>query len=258
MRTHVGCALLLVGGLTACDAPEAPEEFDELVVWLYENHPTEDPAYLEVGMDSLVAWIEAEEEMEAQYSISSLSADAVNGLDDVERSTEGLVGMAVVTGSDYTVAEAADAMIVVSIDEVYPEFVTYQRQWLGDSDPDCFMDLDCDRAESLENYEAHYEFNLITIAESQNQYVWVQAATGATLFQRNWLTVPPDVNQSAAQVEEQMYLNLFVPRDSGGHWRLQATWMDPTLDDIDQIAINAIGRSMRTNSETLEAYFASR
>lgn len=251
-------ALTLLATLSACTSVEAPAEFDELVVWLYENHPTEDPAYLEVGMDSLVAWIEGEEDLEDQYSISSLSAETVDGLDGVTRSADGLVGMAVVTGSEYPVADAADAMIVVSIDEIYAEFVTYQRQWLGDSDADCFIDRDCDRAESLENYEAHYELNLITIAESQNQYVWVQAATGPTLFQRNWLTEPPDVNQSAAEVEEQMYLNLFVPRDAGGHWRLQATWMDPTLDDIDQIAINAIGRSMRTNSETLESYFAGR
>ncbi len=254
---RVACTLVLVAALTACRAVEAPEEFDELVVWLYENHPTEDPAYLEAGVDSLVAWIEGEEEIANRYTISALGEDAVNALDEVERVAWGLVGMAVITGSEYTVDDAADAMVIASIDDVYPEFVTYQRQWLGDSDPGCFVDLDCARAESLENYEAHYAGNLITIAESQNQYVWVEAATGPTFFQRNWLTHPPEVNQSLAEVDEQMYLNLFVPREAGGHWRLQATWMDPTLDDIDQAAIGAVAGSMRRNSETLDEYFAS-
>ena len=257
MMARFACVLALLAGLSACTAVEAPQEFDELVVWLYENHPTEDPAYLEAGMDSLVAWIEGEEEIADRYTISGLSEQSVNGLDDVERAAWGLVGMAVVTSSDFTVADAADAMIVVSIDEIYPEFVTYQRQWLGDSDPDCFLALDCERAESLENYEAHYELNLITIAESQNQYVWVEAETGPAFFQRNWLTEPPDVNQAAAEVNEQMYLNLFVPRESGGHWRLQATWMDPTMNSIDQAAIGLVGGSMRRNSETLDEYFAS-
>lgn len=250
-------ALALLATLSACVAVEAPEELDELVVWLYENHPTDDPAYLEAGVDSLVAWIEAEEEIANRYTISGLGEEAVNGLDETERVAWGLVGMAVITDSEYTVDDAARAMVITSIDEIYPEFVTYQRQWLDESDPDCFVAVDCDRAESLENYEAHYTGNLITVAESQNQYVWVDAATGWTFFQRNWLTVPPEVNQSLAEVDEQMYLNLFVPRESGGHWRLQATWMDPTLDDIDQAAIGAVAGSMRRNSETLEEYFAS-
>jgi hypothetical protein len=240
--------------LAACRPPEAPEEFDDLVVYLYERHADDNLATMEVGVDALIQWVVAQEDLENQYEISPLSEEAVDALDEVDRSAVEMVGLAVMTQSDYSVDDAAHAMIAADIDDVYADtFVEYERQWDGDGQ--CFLDHDCERVEAQENYEAHYPFNIITIAESWNQYVWVEADAGTTFVQRNWQVVPPTVNQAFMEVDEQMYLNLFVPREGGGFWRLQATWMIVTQDSVeDWVALNATGGSMRDNSETLDAY----
>lgn len=242
--------------LAACRPPEAPEEFDDLVVWLYAHHQDEDTASMEVGVDALLDWTLEQEEIEDQYEITSLGEETVDALDEVDRSAEEMVGLAVVTASEYEVDDAAYAMIVAEIDDVYPDtFVEYERQW--DGDPDCFMSHECARLEARENYEAHYPLGLETIAESWNQYVWIEAQTGPTFVQRNWLVHPPETNSELLEVDEQMYLNMFVPWEGGGHRRLQATWMIVTQDEIDDsLALNVTGRSMRDNSETLDEYMA--
>ncbi|MCP4873723.1 MAG: hypothetical protein GY898_33975 [Proteobacteria bacterium] len=249
--------LLIALVASGCVAPpEAPAELDELSVWLFSHHQDEDPAAMISGIDRLADFVDAslEDSLDEDWDISSLTEETVDDVDDVDRSTDGMVAIAVFTESDYTVDDAAFAMVGSEIDEVYPDsFSEYERTW--DTDHECFLDLSCDRTSASEHYQAEFPLNLHTISELQNEYVWVEGSERRAMVQRNWLISPPETNSSLLEVDEQFHLNMFIESASGGFVRLQAAWMIVTQDAVNPVtAVRLVGDNYRTNSETLDAY----
>ncbi len=247
--------------LSACKPPpEAPAELDELASYIYAHHPDEDTAALQAGLESLTAWLESNwAEAEDGYVIGALDDATVDGVDGVDRGTEDMIGLAVPTASTYTVDEATYAMVGVPCDQVYPDmFVEYEREFFGDAE--CFLDRECDRLEARENMESHFPLEVVSIAQSYNEYVWVELDAGWAMVQRNWLEVPPEVTgvlASYIEVDEQFYLNLFLPAETG-FWRLQATWMIFSQDGVpEDAAMNLAVNNMVDNSETLDIYLDS-
>ncbi len=252
-------ALALLFVASGCKPPpEAPAELDELAGYLYAHHPDEDPAAMQVGLEALTDWLETNwAEAEEGYIITALDEETVDGVDDVDRATAGMIGLAVPTASVYSVDQAAHAMVGVMCDEVYPEmFVEYERDTFGDVD--CFLARDCDRLESREYMESHFVGGMVvSIAQSYNEYLWVELDGGWAMVQRNWLELPPDVTGALAsyiEVDEQFYLNLFLPA-TAGFWRLQATWMIFAQDGVpEDAAMQMAVNNMTGNSETLDEY----
>ena len=105
--------------------------------------------------------------------------------------------------------------------------------------------------------ESHFALGVVSISEAYNQYLWVDLADGPAMLQRNWLVEPPDVSGPLSdyiEVDEQFYLNLFLPR-SGGFWRLQATWMIFSQDGVpEDAALTLAVNNMTDNSDTLDTY----
>jgi hypothetical protein len=259
-RAPLFTALLATLTVGCKPPPEAPAELDELAGYLYSHHPDEDPAAMKVGLESLKAWLDANwAEAEEGYEISALDEATVDGVDEQDRATEEMLGLAVPTASIYTVDQAAYAMVGVSCDEVYPDmFVEYERDFFGD--PDCFLARDCDRLEAREFMESHFALGVVSIAQSYNEYLWVELDSGWAMVQRNWLEMPPEVSGPLAsyiEVDEQFYLNLFLP-SADGFWRLQATWMIFSQDGVpEDAAMNLAVNNMTDNSATLDAWLAA-
>ncbi len=246
-------AVLVLAGCRV--PPEAPAEIDDLTTYLYENHDNEDPLVLVAGVDSFVTWLDENfETLEDKYSITPLSEETVDSLDDQDRTSEGLIGLAVVTTSDHPVDNAAFANTAVSIEEVYgDQYTDYEREVVGDVD--CFLATDCDRLEVDERYTAHFALGLQSQSHMYNQYVWSEGQAGHAYIQRNWLVEKPVVNSDLLDVDQQMYLNVLLPRGNGGHYRLQATWMIVTQSGVDPgVALNLTANSMRGSSEELETW----
>lgn len=247
---------LAILALAGCRVPpEAPAEIDDLTTYLYENHDEEDPLVLAAGVDSFVTWLDENfETLDDKYSITPLSEETVDSLDDEDRTSEGLIGLAVVTTSEHSVEDAAFANTAVSIEEVYgDQYTDYTREVVGDVD--CFLAAECDRLESDERYTAHFPLGLQSQSHMYNQYVWSEGEVGRAYIQRNWLVEKPTVNNDLLDVDQQMYLNVLLPRESGGHYRLQATWMIVTQSGVDPgVALNLTANSMRGSSEELETW----
>jgi hypothetical protein len=245
---------------TACKPPpEAPRELDELAAYIYAHHADEDPAAEQDALSKLTAWLEENwADAEDGYEIGALDEATVDSLDDVDRATEGMLGLAVPTASEHSVDEAAYAMLAVLESEVYPKmFVEYEREQIGDID--CFLAHDCDRVEARENMKSDFGL-VVSVSQAYNRYLWVDLEGGPAFVQQNWIEFPPDVTGTLAsyvEVDEQFYLNLFMPR-ADGFWRLQATWMIFTQDGVPQdVAMNMAVANMQGNSETLDDYLAS-
>ncbi len=235
--------------------PEAPEELDELVSWLYAHHPDEDPEAMASGVDRLGDWLDGhlDEAILDDWGVSPLSEEAVDAVDEVDRSTEEMAALAVFTQSTHLIESAAFAMVGSEIDVVYPDsFSEYNREWA--SDPDCFLSKDCDRAEAFEHYTASFPFGIYTTSELQNEYLWVEGEQRRAMVQRNWLLTRPDTNSPLLEVDEMFHLNLFLEYGSG-FVRLQSAWMIVTQDAVNPTAaVRLVGDNYRTNSETLEAW----
>ncbi len=259
LHSSLPAALALLA-LACKPPPEAPAELDELAGYIYGHHADEDPAAMQAGLEALTTWLEQNwAEAEDGYVISALDEATVDGVDDVDRATENMIGLAVPTASVYSVDQAVYSMVGVMCDEVYPDmFVEYERDTFGDTD--CFLDRDCDRLEAREFMESHFALGVVSIAQSYNDYLWVELEGGWAMVQRNWLEQPPEVSGPLAsyiEVDEQFYLNLFLPADDG-FWRLQATWMIFSQDGVpEDAAMNMAVSNMTGNSETLDAYLAT-
>lgn len=216
--------LLLLPSLVACKAPpEAPDDLFELAAYLYEHGWDEDQEALVVGLEQLGTWLEANQDLAYEgYEVGALSEQAVDSLDETDRITAEMVGLSLTRLSRHPVEDSTWALVSVDQSEIYPDtFAEYGREYL--SGPDCFTARSCERMEAMEELHSTFPLGLETWSTAHNQYVWAEIEGGLAMVHRNWQVDPPEVSSDLMKVDEQAYLNLFVP-GSQGAWRLQAQW----------------------------------
>jgi hypothetical protein len=265
--THSRIGLVLALCANACKAPpEAPEVLEDLAVYLYSYHQDEDPEVMLAGSEQLRIWFSEEWDQEDDdgYTITSLGQDVVDALNDSaiyqhpdanpSRSVEGMLGVAVGTHGAYDVDDYAGAMVDVDQDEVFPsDFSEYERTWYL-AEPECFRARECLRIEALEYMKSRLPLGMSTTGETYNQYLWVELETGWAMVHRNWQVYPPDASMGALEVDDQFYLNLFLP-GVGGAYRLQATWMVGKQSSVPEgMALALTSNHMFDNSDSLEEY----
>ncbi len=224
MRLHSTlCAALGIALLGCRPPPEAPDDLIDLAAFLFEHGWDEDQEALVVGLEQLTSWLESHEEEALEgYEVNPLSEEAFDAVDDKDRSTADMVGLSLTRLSHHSVEDSSWALVSVEQDEIYPEtFADYEREYL--SGPECFVERSCERMEAMEDLHSTFALGLETWSYAHNQYVWADLEGGAAMVHRNWQVDPPEVNSDLMKVDEQSYLNLFVP-GSQGVWRLQAQW----------------------------------
>jgi len=217
-------SLLFPLALAACKPPpEAPEDLYELAAYLYGHAWDEEQEALLVGLEQLTTWLEANEEAALEgYGVGSLSEETMDAVDDEDRTTVEMVGLSLTRLSHHPVEDSAWALVDVDQSEIFPgTFAEYEREYI--SGPDCFVDLSCDRMEAIEELHSTFPLGLETWSTAFNQYAWAEMDSGTAMVHRNWQVDPPETSSDLMSVDEQAYLNLFVP-GSEGAWRLQAQW----------------------------------
>ncbi len=253
--------ILLILGLVVAQAckppPDAPTQLDDLCTYLFSHHSDEDSANMEAGVNNLITWLDKNLEMTLEgYSVSGLDSTTTGALDGQERSVLGIFGVAVGTESAFPLADAVYAMVAVDQEEIHGDYYSdYQRDYL--SDPACFLAQSCPRLEATEEYEAHFTLGITSRNYTHNQYLWVDTYGGLAMAHRAWLVEPPEVDFYWLQVEQQYYLDVFVPA-AGGHRRLQVTWMVNNQDAVPQdLVMNLVIDGMIDHSDNMEDWFNS-
>lgn len=245
--------------LAACARPpDAPEELNELVGYLYTNVAEEDPAPLQVGAINMDVWLDAriEETLEG-YTVNNLTEEAISALGDGERDLEGLAGAAVGHTSELSPYDLAEAIVVDDPMDIYTgTYVEFERTFEGD--PDCFATGECDWLES----EVHASFDYVIMqvqTHSRVQYRWVDTEVGQVYVERTWLRDPAIVTSELVEVDQQYYLRMILPEGSGAR-SLQATWVVARLigDMPENTALNLLINSMAKQAETLDAYIEAK
>jgi len=252
-RLFVPCALLC-----ACRPPvEAPAGLADLAAYLYAHHPDEDPGALAAGLANLRAWLEAHPEGALEgYEVAALDEATVDALDERDRTVAGMVGLSVTRVSAFPVEDSTWALAAVDQDEIYPDtFVAYAREYL--TDLDCFLARTCPRLEAMEEPPSSFILGIQSQSTAHNQYVWAEVPEGWAMVHRNWQVEPPIVDISWLEVDEQAYLNVFVP-GTDGVWRMQAQWTvyDEDNDVPIDVAMQAVIDFLVKCHDDLEAWLA--
>ena len=247
-----------VGAWGCRPPPDAPEELDELVGYLYENVAADDPAPLEAGSVNLSAWLESRlEETVEGYSVDNLTEAAIASLEDGDRDLTGLAGAAVGHDSPFPLSRVGPVVATIEPDELFPDtYTSYEREFL--TDPECFAAQTCDFLEFETNSVSKYALGLEVTTNSMVQFRWVETELGTALVQRSWLHTPAEVSLDWLSVKEQFYLWAFVPT-SGGHRSIQATWVVAEIGDAEVpegLALQLVIDSMAGTAHTLDEFMA--
>lgn len=217
--------MLLILSLLACRPPEAPTEFDDLAVFLFDNVDG-DTAALEDGLDNLSAWLDDNpEEPQDGFAVSVLTDDVVDALVGHDVDLSDVEGAAVVTWSEHSPAAIAEVIVVDDQTAVFPDlFASYDVEVI-EGDPESFADQETDwlvlENEVLTTMPLGIEMTSTISAEHR----WLESAEGPVAISRTWQNDPADINVNWFHVEEQLYLSVTMPRPDGSTWRVQATWV---------------------------------
>ncbi len=256
-RTTAPLACLL---LMACPGPpEVPEvadqpDLEELAAELFAHHPDDDPALLVEDLGWLVSWLQDyEAETREGYQVGGLDDATIDALDAQDRSNEDMFGVVVGTISAHSVEDATYAMVAVDQEEIHADnYSDYQVDYL--SDLSCFLDRSCLRLELTEDYTAHLLLGVESTNHTQNQYLWLETPSGLAMLHRAWLPWPPEISMSWLAIQEQLYLDVFLPWQ-GGHYRVQTTWLVHEQQSVPEDAVmNMVITGMQEHSENLEAW----
>lgn len=249
-------SILFSAAMGACRPPEAPAELDDLCAFLYARHPDDDAAWMEAGVEQLRIWLDARlEEGEDGYEVTGLDDETVDALDGADRNTEGILGVAVTTASEFAVGELQEAVLVLDQAEISPDnYLEFERTWL--TDLDCFLARSCPRLDTSEQVTSQLGPLVTSEMVTSNEYLWVDLddSDDPVLVQRSWLPAEPTLNVDWLVVHEQFYVNAFVPRP-GGSYRLQATWIVAGQDVMPESGVmNMIVDGQQQNAANLETW----
>ncbi len=257
-RRFLPVVVLVAVTSAACKkVPDAPSTFHDLCAYVYEHHPDEDSTALATGLDELASWLGGHlEEAGDGYQVGILSQETMDSLDEQDRTAEGMVGLAVAQEAQHSVDDATCALVLKDQSQLFPDsFSDYQRDYL--SDPDCFIEHGCLRLETLEYLTSEFPLGLSSVSVAHNQYLWVETSTGTAMVQRNWQVEPPEVNFSWMEVDQQAYLNVFLPRGTGSAvFHVQAQWTVYSQDnDVpENFAFNLVVNYMQDFHVALEEW----
>ncbi|MDP2312338.1 MAG: hypothetical protein Q8P41_05490 [Pseudomonadota bacterium] len=256
MRSFLLVLPLLVGCKPA--PPDAPEELNELVGYLYTNVPGEDPAPLEVGAVNLDVWLQERiDETLVGYTVDNLTPESIEALGEGERDLEELAGAAVGHVSVFPTEELVTALVVDDPMNIYPgTYVSFEREF--DGDPECFASGECDWLEA----EVHASFDYVLMqvqTHSRVQYRWIDSEVGRVYVERTWLREAAVVTSTFIEVDQQYYLRVVLP-DGEGTRSIQATWVVARLvgDMPENAALNLLIDSMSKQAVKLDEYVETR
>lgn len=240
----------------ACSRPEpAPENFEEISAWLFARLPDEDPASLAEALDNLGPLLDANvDAVQEGFEVQGLTQADVDALAaDQAHTAVGILGVSTSFSSKYSVDINAAALLAVGQDEVHPDtYLAYSREY--DGDLDCFLARSCERLTTHEEVTVALPLTGEIRNLTTNELRWIETSQGFALVGRSWLPVHGEANYEWLEVDEQYYLNLFMPVETGV-WHIQTSWMVNEQDLIpDATLLSQLVSSMYDLAEGQEAW----
>ena len=249
----LGLALVL----GACRPPEAPEEYQDLVAFLFEHFEDEDPAELEAGLSNLSGWLKGENLASAEegMSIASPPKSAIQGLEGHKHSIDGVEGVSIATESGHKSKVLMESLTQYSFARIMPDvYPVYEREF--EEGKGCIVERDCLWAEGTVYSLADWGLLGEVEADRRIQFRWVETEDDGWVFlQRWWLTAPSTGTKLNLVIDDQYYIGANFPM-AGGTRRVHASWltMQMSTGDASKTAANQLIKNWKKDAEDLDLW----
>lgn len=258
MRLRIGLVAATLS-LGCKPPPDAPAELEELTGYLFDHMTDEDDEALAEGLINLEEWLLKPGNYQSTlegYTISKLSNEAVDRLDNKKRKAGALIGAAVASEHRHSMSELSLATVVLDQDVVFPDnYTEYQRTW--SEGPACFPSKDCPLIDARSSSSSKWAGLVDVTTHNRGRARWVETDFGWFMMLRTYLWEPVDIDFGGIKLHGQYFIAVTFPNDDGGTVRLQATWMDADygiLPVSEDYAKRSIVSSMQQQGEDLELY----
>ncbi|MBN2800647.1 MAG: hypothetical protein JXX28_16005 [Deltaproteobacteria bacterium] len=244
--------------LAACSRPpDAPENLEEISAWIFTHHGDEEPAALSQALDNLGPLLNANvDAVREGFQVVGLPQEAVEALSpDEVHTAAGILGVSTALLSAFPLDDNAYAQLAVDQALIHPDtYLAYARDYQGDAD--AFLAHQDERLSTFEQVTVSLPLGGELEHRTSNQQRWIDTQWGPALVQRSWLPERGEANYEWLEVDEQYYVNLFLPVE-GGVWHLQTSWMVNDQDLIpDATLLSQMVDLMYDLAEGLEGWLA--
>lgn len=245
-------SLILLG----CKPAEAPEEYEELVGFIFEHMADGDPESLSLGLDNLDNWLVGDQllSVEEGLVVSTLPLTAVESLDGHDHSIDELAGVSVLTKSQFKPEIITDALTQYSFKTIIPEtYIVYDRNF--EDGKNCIVERDCLWAEATAYTVADWGVLGEVTAERRIQFRWVETNGGWVMLQRWWLTEPSTGTRLDLRIQDQYYIGVTKSNGNGSD-RVHASWINMKMStgDASEGAANQLITSWKNDAESLDLW----
>jgi len=196
----------LIGlALSACSAsPEAPEEYEELMSFIFENMEAEEEV-LVAGLDNLGTWVKNPENLGKTLSgfllNEGLTENAVDSLDDEDRKGTGLNGMSFAVKSPHHVSDLTKTLAWPQFEIALPHLESYERTFIPeDVDPACLALRECTFLEAETRVRADWGGLGIMETRERIQFRIIDTDGGPVLLHRTWMIEKAKLDNSLFDV----------------------------------------------------------
>ena len=246
--------LMFAATLAGCTRPpEAPAELNELSAYLYRSWGAENEAEREVGLDSLIDFLEGVDLEGAlndrSWELTPLTPD---DLWDIrwpeERDPADVLGVAVARQSTW--APDAHAMLQIQEDQLpaEPSANSYVRS-IDISDPTCFPEQSCEviftvNEVTRQNLLISVDFTLY------KDFRWVETSRGPAMMGRSYVDQVWVGNGGNNSILQSYSCDIWLPDGNGGAWRYQTLWSESDVAASDALTIATLKASIDNILET--------
>ena len=246
--------------LTGCRAIDAPEDFDALNSFLYENFHEPD-RYLEQGLENLINWLpENEMDLAQGYRVSNLSAEAIATVGQAAPTQ--LFGIGLSREYDHSVDDVAYACFGVDPEDLDPESETYNNREYQ-TDVDCFLAHECNLLQYTGEVQSFLPLGIEVVSYLFSEARWVETSIGTAYVQRRWLTEPPDVSVDWVNVESEYGVIITLPQSTDNEpnakyvKRIESLWVNMSIDGLpvpEDLAVEMGLGSLRESIDRIDTY----
>lgn len=245
--------------LIGCTTIDAPEDFDALNSFLYENFHEPD-RYLEQGLENLINWLPQNEmDLAEGYRVSNLSAEAIATVGQ-DPPTQ-LFGIGLSREYEHSVDDVAYACFGVDPENLDPESETYNNREYQ-TDADCFLAHECDLLQYTGEVQSFLPLGIEVVSYLFSEARWVETSLGTAYVQRRWLTQPPDVSVDWVNVESEYGVIVTLPHsnnpaDAKSVKRIESLWVNMSIDGLpipEDLAVELGLGSLRDSIDRIDTY----
>ena len=217
----IGLLLCAFSFLVGCQAsPAAPEEYEELMAFLFENMESDEEIVV-AGLDNLLLWVEDTENLGSALSgfllKGGLSEEAVDNLDDKDRKGSGLNGMSFAVKSPHHVEDLAKTLAWPDFKKALPHLESYERSFIPeDIDPTCLARKECTFLNAETRVRADWGGLGIMETKERVQFRLLETDAGAVLLHRTWMKETAKLDNAVFDVTIRESFKITVNMLSGG------------------------------------------